>query len=772
MPLRDRAEAADAEVIVVGAGPAGASTAFHLARRGRRTLLLERRAFPRDKSCGDGLTPSAVRLLGEMGVLAELAAAQPILGVRVFMRGKGSRDFHYPRRPPGEAPSHGLVVPRLQLDHALCRRAVAAGAELWERAEVTKFLGAAGGVSGVEVRQGEVLRELHAPLVVLASGASLRLTGGGGETAAGAGEEEGLGFAVRRYYEGIEGLAPMLEIYMPLTDVSDRYLLPSYGWVFPTGPATANVGVGLFRRERRANVRELGERFVDFLERRDSRFAKARPSGPWLGAPLRCDFQPERCVRPGLLLVGDAAGLVSPFTGEGISYALESGKLAAQTIDRNLRPEAPAGVELTEYATLLAHRYTGYFEAGRRGTSRYRLIWRLVESTFHDEKPLFQLCRRAVLFPEGVGETPLAGVLTDVSPLISRQLDVREDLLAVGEVLIDAVRREWPFLARLSAAGHGDPGIPLRPALLLLLAGTFGHLRQSRRELVRIAAALELGYAAALAHLSVEERAGGEPQGAEPADWGNLLAVMVGDFLLTRANELAAQIGHETCHEIAQALAAVAAGRFAEVGSAFDLDRDPEEALRVAVPRMAILFELPCRLGAAVSGAGPEHTASLAAYGRHLGMAFELTEQVLEIEGRQSDLGRAARDGIRSGACSLPILLALARPGANAEALRAILAAPPFSAAGEARVRRLVSRSGAARIVASLAGEHGVKAQAALERLPAGPARDSLAHLAGYVAGRATPAASAAASGMTSAARRLPGRPPHAALAAAACRPD
>src|SRR5205814_553528 len=114
----------DGEVIVVGAGPAGAATAYYLARRGRRVILLERRTFPRDKSCGDGLTRPAVRLLNEMGVMPMTGPVQHVHGVRVFMRGRGCREFRY---PDGGA---GLVVPRFDLDSAISRQAVNAGAQL------------------------------------------------------------------------------------------------------------------------------------------------------------------------------------------------------------------------------------------------------------------------------------------------------------------------------------------------------------------------------------------------------------------------------------------------------------------------------------------------------------------------------------------------------------------------------------------------------------------------------------------------------------------
>ena len=152
------------DVIVVGAGPAGSSTAYHLARRGRRVLLLDRRSFPRDKSCGDGLTLPALRLLDEMGVLALLEGPRRVDGVRALMRGRGHRDFRYPATKGGLA--YGLVVPRHELDAAICARAVAAGAELRENCLVRGVIRVDGAVAGVTLRHGDAQEELFAPAVI------------------------------------------------------------------------------------------------------------------------------------------------------------------------------------------------------------------------------------------------------------------------------------------------------------------------------------------------------------------------------------------------------------------------------------------------------------------------------------------------------------------------------------------------------------------------------------------------------------------------------
>ncbi|YCK38037.1 FAD-dependent oxidoreductase [Actinomadura sp. ATCC 39365] len=261
------------DAVVVGAGPAGSAAAYHLARRGRSVLLVERRAFPRDKCCGDGLTRGAVRQLAEMGVLPDLADAQRVGGVRVHMRGKGARDFPYS--------GFGLVLPRFDLDARLCARAVEAGATLWT-AQVSGPIGGPSGVRGIEmIRDGRRTR-VEAPVVVAADGAASRLARQTGLRPPG---REWTGFAARAYYAGIKGTDDLLQIVLPLTDVTDKHLLPSYGWIFPLGQGRANVGVGLFGPMNPEGLRGMFDRFVADLAELDPGFATATREGPMSGAP-------------------------------------------------------------------------------------------------------------------------------------------------------------------------------------------------------------------------------------------------------------------------------------------------------------------------------------------------------------------------------------------------------------------------------------------------------------------------------------------------------
>jgi geranylgeranyl reductase family protein len=754
--------AVDAEAIVVGAGPGGAAAAHQLAVKGRHVLLLDRASFPRDKSCGDGLTRSAIRQLASMGLLESLGdCVQQTMGLRLFMRGRGWRDFLYPRSADESAP--GLVMPRVELDHRLCRAAVAAGAELWERAHVQRLLYEGTSVVGVEVRREGKSLHLHAPVVIAADGASSALARQAGLVDTPSDE---FGVAIRGYYRGVASSLDLLEIYTPLTDATDRFLLPSYGWVFPVAPDTVNIGVGLFKREHEANVRTMMDQFVRQLMIKDSRFGELQPCGEWRGAPLRFDFAPERSSAPGLLLVGDAAGLISPFTGEGISYALESGSLAASVVDSALSRSSKSGpdtpLDLSAYPRQLRRRHAGYFEAGRRSARRYRLVWQVLRSTFQNDRPMFDIARRAVLFPEGVGGSYVATTMDDVSGLVEGSLvSLRSDLLSIGELLTESVRAEWPFLARLIAMEHNDPSIPLRPALFLLLpyyaCVDWGQATAGRA--LAAAATIELGYFAQLAHWSVDEetrprgltrrnvpardrrRAGSGGLVGPMANWGNMFALMVGDFHLSQAYRLSANSDQRITRALADALGVACAGRAEELRNAYNANVAEEDYLRVVARKTAVLFELPCRLGAVFGGADRQMQEAAAEYGRSLGIAFQLTEDALVASGEETQFGRVTATDLRQGVYSLPVLKAAATMSGERGGLRSLLERSRLNETQVRRAFKLVQTSGAIDSTRQLAREYATRAQRALAALPEGPPRRSLERLADYVVDRSALAA-------------------------------
>jgi menaquinone-9 beta-reductase len=716
------------DVVVVGGGPGGSAAAHYLARAGRRVVLFDRHRFPRDKACGDGLTPRALQVLDEMGALSSIADAQTIRGVRLVVRGRGVDQFSYPADT--DRPGYGLVVPRMILDHAILRRAVAAGAEVCEDALVTDLIRSSdGAVRGVRVRVDGRAVEVRAPVTVLASGSASRLARSLRE----ADDGQGMGFAIRAYVSGITRLEDQLEIFMPVFDATDQYLLPSYGWVFPVDGGSANVGIGLFDRAHDTNLRRLAEWFFAELTREDDRFRKAHVDESWKAAPLQFDFTPARVAAPGVVLVGDAAGLVSPFTGEGISYALESGRTAADVIDRNLRYQQNGALDLSDYTVLMERDYLGYFEAGRKSARRNLLGWHVLVDTFDRQGPLFTLTRRAAVFPEGVGEVYASKILDDVSPLVAPGMRIREGLVAVGDILLDITRKEWPFLGRTWLGGHGDPHIPFRPALLVLLGAQFGD--PDAPEAHRMAAALELGYLAGLAHLSVEEEPAPAFEDGVRANWGNRAAVVLGDFLLTKAYALTAAAGPEMTRLVAGSMYQATEGQLIDTLGAYDVAQTEARHLDTLARTSGPLFALPCEVGATLASAEADHVAALAEYGRNLGVAYRLADDALQILGREVTLGGAIDHDLRRGVYSLSLLKAIASGGEHSE-LRRLLDKRPLDDDAVARIFELVRESGAVDEVFAIARDYAGRARVALDGLPEGPARQTLARLAGFAVTR------------------------------------
>jgi len=354
----------DADVIVVGAGPAGSATAFFLAQAGVDVLLLEKATFPREKVCGDGLTPRAVRSLLAMGIdTSPEAGWLRNRGLRII--GGGMRlDIPWPDL--ASYPDYGLVRPRTDFDEMLARHAQKAGARLHEATAVREpVLDAGGRVVGVTTRDGTTLR---APLVIAADGNSSRLSLAVGIRNR---DDRPMGVAVRRYYHSPRHDDDMLESWLELWDGEPgrSRLLPGYGWIFGMGDGTSNVGLGILNTStafQHTDYRELLTRWLGSTPP-EWGFDESAATGPVRGSALPMGFNRQPHYAPGMLLVGDAGGMVNPFNGEGIAYAMESAQLAAEVIVQALaRPEGPARERaLSAYPAALKDTYGGYYTLGR-----------------------------------------------------------------------------------------------------------------------------------------------------------------------------------------------------------------------------------------------------------------------------------------------------------------------------------------------------------------------------------------------------------------------
>ncbi|OLF08947.1 geranylgeranyl reductase family protein [Actinophytocola xanthii] len=368
-PSRRKA-AEDAEVIVVGAGPAGSTAATYLARAGLDVLLLEKSTFPREKVCGDGLTPRGVKQLIDLGVdTREEAGWLHNRGLRV-VGGGVTIELDWPDL--ATFPPYGVVRPRQDFDEMLAKTAQRAGARLLEQTTVTGAVTDErdGRVVGVAAKVGPDRTPVtyRAPIVLACDGVSARLALSVGLEKT---ESRPMGVAVRRYYASPRTKDDYLESHLELwdrSDPADPRLLPGYGWIFGMGDGTVNVGLGILSTSKafgKTDYRALLRSWLDGTPE-EWGFREENAQGKIGGAALPMGFNRTPHYSRGLLLVGDAGGMVNPFNGEGIGYAMESARLAAECVVQALaRPEGPSRERaLAGYPVAMKQALGSYYRLG------------------------------------------------------------------------------------------------------------------------------------------------------------------------------------------------------------------------------------------------------------------------------------------------------------------------------------------------------------------------------------------------------------------------
>ncbi|MFD8968221.1 geranylgeranyl reductase family protein [Streptomyces sp. NPDC059568] len=363
----------EAEVIVVGAGPAGSSAAFHLAKAGVDVLLLEKSHFPREKVCGDGLTPRAVYQLIRMGIDINSPGWMRSRGMRWVA---GDHRVHIDWPDLGRYPDFGLTRSRHDFDDILAQNAVAAGARLRSGVKVThpvtdragRIIGVTGvaGVTGASaVAGGQEPAVYRAPIVIAADGASARLA-----LAMGLERDKSrqIATAARRYYHSAErSQEEYLELWADLRfPGSDRYL-PGYGWIFPMGDGRVNVGLGALPH-RRYGKADLRAALAQWLARTPHAWGlrDENADGPVRSAALPLGFNRHPLYTRGLILVGDSGGMISPWNGEGIGQAMEAGEVAAESAALALAlPQGPRRERaLHHYPVEMNRRWGRYYRLG------------------------------------------------------------------------------------------------------------------------------------------------------------------------------------------------------------------------------------------------------------------------------------------------------------------------------------------------------------------------------------------------------------------------
>ncbi len=349
MAPRDRVH----DIVIVGAGPAGSSTAHYLARYGLDVLLLDKAKFPRDKTCGDGLTPRALAILDDMGILNKvLQMGHCIYSVEVTAPNGHTISAAFPQQPA--MPDHALVIPRRILDDVIRRQALASGARFRGRVSVTGLEPAPHGVTIAAEEPGS-RTSFKARMAVIATGADIKLLRRMGLLS----HPPPMMLAARAYFEELRGGENHFHFRF------DGVPLPGYGWVFPLSETVANVGLGVFpgsgaSRRTRLTPRATFDAFIR-TPALAALMGESRPIRPVMGYPLRIDFLTAPTFAERVLLVGEAAGLVNPLTGEGIDYALESGKLAAGHLAQMFAAGDFSHAQLEAYDRLLRRHFQPLF---------------------------------------------------------------------------------------------------------------------------------------------------------------------------------------------------------------------------------------------------------------------------------------------------------------------------------------------------------------------------------------------------------------------------
>ncbi|HEY1652449.1 MAG TPA: geranylgeranyl reductase family protein [Acidimicrobiales bacterium] len=356
------------DVVIVGAGPSGSSCAYWLADAGWDVVAVEKKVFPREKTCGDGLTPRGVRQLADMGLEGALAGSHKYTGLRAFGFGN-SIEMQWPEHP--HFPAYGYTITRHDLDGLVAGRAVEAGATLLQGTEVVGVVvdDAAPAASPLPALAGVTIKEkgatgtrmIKARYVVVADGSNSRIGRMLGTTRR---RDLPLGMALRGYYRSERHDDPFIESHLDIRD-SDGNVVPGYGWIFPMGDGRVNVGVGLLSTEQRwkgVNTSTLMDTFVDYAPPSWG-LSPETSLGPPTGGKLPMGLSVGPRVGPNVVIAGDAGGVINPFNGEGIAYGYETGRLAAAALGHAMTGAGSRALD--EYDRELTAAYGPYYKVAR-----------------------------------------------------------------------------------------------------------------------------------------------------------------------------------------------------------------------------------------------------------------------------------------------------------------------------------------------------------------------------------------------------------------------
>ena len=343
------------DVLVVGAGPAGSAAAAWAARAGLDVTLVDAETFPRDKPCGDGLTPRAI---------AELDALSASQWITTRVRNAGLRAAGFGQTlylpwPGGSLPNYGSAAPRLQLDDAIRKVALEAGVTPVEGLRATNVDRDDRGrvVTVVFTDPEKNTTRIHCNRLIVADGVRSQL---GRVLGREWHRSTAYGVAARAYISSGRSDDPWISSHLELRGTQNE-LLSGYGWIFPLGDGDVNIGIGTLATDKHpadVNLRQLTQHYTD--QQREDWELDGELRATW-SAMLPMGGAVSGVAGPNWMLVGDAAGCVNPLNGEGIDYGLETGHLAAQLLTD------PSTTDFsTVWPTMLREKYGLAFSIARR----------------------------------------------------------------------------------------------------------------------------------------------------------------------------------------------------------------------------------------------------------------------------------------------------------------------------------------------------------------------------------------------------------------------
>lgn len=331
-------------IIIVGAGPAGTSAAYHLAKEGIEVLLLDKAKFPRDKVCGDGLSPSAIKELEIIGIKNKvLQKSNPVDGCYIYS--PNNNFFKVEDYTPLV-----YIIKRKILDDLLLEKAENVGVKFVENVKIVDI---EGGFDRVTLKDN-CGNDFFADLAIIASGSNsslpihMKLLK----------KPPADAMASRAYFRGINpDLDKMVFCY-------NQDILPAYGWIFPLGNGMANVGVGyFFEKSEYPNLKKIWQLFVEWVKKEGFADQNTEQITPLETGLLRMGLRRNKLYDKRIILAGDSASTVNPLSGEGIYYALESGRVAASVIQNALESDDFSKKLLSLYKDVLKNhnksRYSG-----------------------------------------------------------------------------------------------------------------------------------------------------------------------------------------------------------------------------------------------------------------------------------------------------------------------------------------------------------------------------------------------------------------------------